>query len=268
MGEKLMHKVSQAVKYDMSSYLRLTLIIYAFVIGIVAGLPTLMALISSGTGMTVASVFYGMLTFTARIGIATNVALLFYFGFATYERFAFLIQNGISRRTGWLSKIFSLVIISVVASCYNLIFSVITVQKYGELATPYMAVYGKFFQVDALNYVGMALIIFLLMWAVAMFGMVVGAFFALFSKQNQRRLLIGIPVLGTIVLAALIRAVEDDYIPSELISAALKFVMGITRDAPYVSNPIIPGVFMIVLITIALVVSRWLNSKLRIKRGE
>ena len=78
---------------------------------------------------------------------------------------------------------------------------------------------------------------------------------------------ISIPILGILLLAILERIViRQSHILDPLV-AFLKFAMGYSKTLGYF-NPIIPATGMVILIVLSLIISRWLNTLLRTKRGE
>ena len=111
-----MNKVSSVIKYDLSYFIRLILLVYVWLIGLVVGIPVLLHMVVKGTSGIMTSIMNDLSLLTTA-AVFVNIALLFYFGFLTYERFAFLIQNGISRRTGWFAKVISLLIIALIGNC-------------------------------------------------------------------------------------------------------------------------------------------------------
>ncbi|MCZ3393744.1 ABC transporter permease, partial [Enterococcus faecium] len=70
-----MNKVASVIKYDLSYFVRLILIVYLWLIGLLVGIPVLLHLVASGTeGMVIAILNDLSLLTTAALFV--NVALL------------------------------------------------------------------------------------------------------------------------------------------------------------------------------------------------
>ena len=219
----------------------------------------LLHLVASGTeGMVIAILNDLSLLTTAALFV--NVALLFYFGFLTYERFSFLIQNGISRRTGWYAKVISILIVALIGNIYSFITGLFALNGgSGYKSVPYLELYGHFFKSLPLDLVSMFIVNYIML--------VMLAVFALLTRKNQKIVAISIPILGILLLAILERIViRQSHILDPLV-AFLKFAMGYSKTLGYF-NPIIPATGMVILIVLSLIISRWLNTLLRTKRGE
>ncbi|MBF7103754.1 ABC transporter permease [Pediococcus pentosaceus] len=254
-----MNKVASVIKYDLSYFVRLILIVYLWLIGLLVGIPVLLHLVASGTeGMVIAILNDLSLLTTAALFV--NVALLFYFGFLTYERFSFLIQNGISRRTGWYAKVISILIVALIGNIYSFITGLFALNGgSGYKSVPYLELYGHFFKSLPLDLVSMFIVNYIML--------VMLAVFALLTRKNQKIVAISIPILGILLLAILERIViRQSHILDPLV-AFLKFAMGYSKTLGYF-NPIIPATGMVILIVLSLIISRWLNTLLRTRRGE
>ncbi|WP_229569039.1 ABC transporter permease [Pediococcus pentosaceus] len=254
-----MNKVASVIKYDLSYFVHLILIVYLWLIGLLVGIPVLLHLVASGTeGMVIAILNDLSLLTTAALFV--NVALLFYFGFLTYERFSFLIQNGISRRTGWYAKVISILIVALIGNIYSFITGLFALNGgSGYKSVPYLELYGHFFKSLPLDLVSMFIVNYIML--------VMLAVFALLTRKNQKIVAISIPILGILLLAILERIViRQSHILDPLV-AFLKFAMGYSKTLGYF-NPIIPATGMVILIVLSLIISRWLNTLLRTKRGE
>ncbi|WP_229564648.1 ABC transporter permease [Pediococcus pentosaceus] len=262
-----MNKVASVIKYDLSYFVRLILIVYLWLIGLLVGIPVLLHLVASGTeGMVIAILNDLSLLTTAALFV--NVALLFYFGFLTYEHFSFLIQNGISRRTGWYAKVISILIVALIGNIYSFITGLFALNGgSGYKSVPYLELYGHFFKSLPLDLVSMFIVNYIMLVMLAVFVIIAGAVFALLTRKNQKIVAISIPILGILLLAILERIViRQSHILDPLV-AFLKFAMGYSKTLGYF-NPIIPATGMVILIVLSLIISRWLNTLLRTKRGE
>lgn len=158
-----MNKVASVIKYDLSYFVRLILIVYLWLIGLLVGIPVLLHLVASGTeGMVIAILNDLSLLTTAALFV--NVALLFYFGFLTYERFSFLIQNGISRRTGWYAKVISILIVALIGNIYSFITGLFALNGgSGYKSVPYLELYGHFFKSLPLDLVSMFIVNYIML---------------------------------------------------------------------------------------------------------
>lgn len=262
-----MNKTVQVIKYDLSYFLRLILIVYAWMLGLFVLLPTTIHLIGSGTKGVLNTVSISF-SIASTGAVLVNAALLFYFGFLTYERFSFLIQNGISRRTGWAAKVVSLSIISLIATVYDFIISMFSLlDGDGYDAIPYLSLYGHFFRSQIPNMVMMVIVTFIFMLTVAIIGMVVGSFFSLLTRRHQKGALITAPIIVILLFTVLSRAIRSKLISFTAIENFLKFLIGYSKTMGNF-NPFVPSMIMVVLIIISLIISRGLNTKLKIKRGE
>lgn len=263
-----MNKVSSVIKYDLSYFIRLILLVYVWLIGLVVGIPVLLHMVVKGTSGIMTSIMNDLSLLTTA-AVFVNIALLFYFGFLTYERFAFLIQNGISRRTGWFAKVISLLIIALIGNVYSFATGVFALASSGSSysATPYLELYGHFFRSLILDLISMFVFNYIMLVMLAMFGIIAGAIFALLTRKYQKVTIIAIPILGILLLAVLERVViSGSHVLTPLVEF-LKFAMGYSNTLGYF-NPIIPGTVMVILIVLSLIISRWLNTLLRTKRGE
>ena len=181
-----MNKIAAVVKYDLSNYLRLVLIAYAWIIGLMLGVPTIIHVIGKGfTGTT--ETIGAQLTTLSFGAIFVNLVLIFYCGFLTYERFAFLIQNGVSRRTGWIAKLISLLVLAGVAIIYGLLANMLSLMgDQSKNVSFYWSLYGHFYKNGVLNILSMILTNLIFLLLVAAGGMMLGALFAPVSYTHLR----------------------------------------------------------------------------------
>lgn len=262
-----MNKTSQVIKYDLSIYLRLVLTVYAWMLGLFVLLPTIIHLIGSGT-KGVLSTISTSFSITSTGAVLVNAALLFYFGFLTYERFSFLIQNGISRRTGWAAKVIALMIIALIATVYDFVISMLSLLDGGGYdAVPYLSLYGHFFQAEIPNMVMMIIVTFIFLLVVAVLGMVIGSIFSLLTRKHQKGTIIATPIIIILLMTALGRAIRNHLVSFTAIENLLKFMIGYSKTLGHF-NPFVPSMIMVILIILSLIASRGLNSGLKIKRGE
>ncbi|MEE6725863.1 ABC transporter [Pediococcus acidilactici] len=262
-----MNKIAAVVKYDLSNYLRLILIAYAWIIGLILGVPALINLIGKGFSGTL-NVIEAQLNTISFGAIFVNVVLIFYCGFLTYERFAFLIQNGVSRRTGWIAKLISLLALTVVAIIYGLIVNALSLMgDQNKNTSLYWAFYGHFYKNGVLNVLSMILTNLVFLLLVAAGGMMLGALFALLKRRQQRVIVVGIPLALILIFTIIGRMISEKVFTWERIDDLIRFILGDTGTMGHL-NPIIPTVIMLILLVACLAISRWLNVRLRLKRGE
>lgn len=262
-----MNKIAAVVKYDLSNYLRLVLIAYAWIIGLMLGVPTIIHVIGKGFTGT-AETIGAQLTTLSFGAIFVNLVLIFYCGFLTYERFAFLIQNGVSRRTGWIAKLISLLVLAGVAIIYGLLANMLSLMgDQSKNVSFYWSLYGHFYKNGVLNILSMILTNLIFLLLVAAGGMMLGALFALLNRRQQRAILVGIPLVLIVIFTIIGRMVSEKVITWERIDNFIRFVMGDTGQMGHL-NPVVPSIIMLVLMLACLAISRWLNVRLRLKRGE
>ncbi|WP_353990132.1 ABC transporter permease [Pediococcus argentinicus] len=263
-----MSKLSSVLKYDLKRYLRFIGMAYLWMIGIVVVLPTIVQIISNGTN-NLGGFIQNLFSSTLVSAIFVNFVLLFCLGSLTYERFEFFIQNGISRRTAWASKWIGLTIMALVANIYNQVFSMVTIwgtTKFDD-SVPYLETYGKFFGERWMDLTMMFVFTMIFTMCVFVMGMFLGSIFALLARSTRRIVYVAIPLIGVIVITILGKLISSHVISTEGIDGFLRWCVGYNSSMGYF-NPLPPLGIMLAWIIIGSLISRYLNLKLKIKRGE
>ncbi|MFB9770408.1 ABC transporter permease [Lactiplantibacillus modestisalitolerans] len=203
---------------------------------------------------------YSIVSALNNLGLGIMFALfMFVFQSLTYDYFKLFIQNGISRTTYWLSRIYAIIIISFIGELLCALYSygfsaptrgMTTHQMLDQ--TAYM-LYADWLGSNVwLNLLASMFFMWIFYIGCGLLGMAVGSLLALFNKHTQRILIMVIPILGVFALGMLISLTSPNtpkFMQSSGFENFLKFMIGYPLHGQALSgnfNPIMPIVSMIV----------------------
>ncbi|AEV94971.1 hypothetical protein [Pediococcus claussenii] len=261
-----MNKLSRVVQYDLGHYLKTILIIYAWLVGLTVLLPLSISWIGGGTNLL--KMVASLLSNTLLAVIAINIVILFVLGVQTYDRFAFMIQNGISRKTSWYAKWLSLFVTAFIVNLYNFGMSIGTYASNSSYkAVGYLEIYGLFFANRIVSFTVMFLFTLVAMMMIYSIGMMLGGIMAPFERKNRRYILVGAPIVAILLVSLIVRLINHNVIKMEQIVSFFKIIIGYSSELGY-CNPMVPLSVMLLIMVLCSLLSYVLYRKLKIKRGE
>ncbi|WP_283680194.1 ABC transporter permease [Lentilactobacillus sp. Marseille-Q4993] len=253
-------KIQQTSKLLFKRQISLVGWMYLWAIGILIILPFVLSLLT-GT----------LNNFNWRGNLQADgvVAIFSFFIFAisalTYENFKLLIQNGISRRTFFISQLYVLIAIAAIGAVANVLYGYLTMPLTGvEKFDTYLNAYGGFFTNDIVSFIANLIFTWLTTSAIAMTGMAVGSFLSLFSKRLQRLILIAGPIVAFVTLMFVARSIASYSLSVSWVADFVKFIIGYAKTGPFNPFPFM-GANLIWAVAMASL-SKYFFSKKQLKR--
>mgnify|MGYP003362344612 FL=1 len=237
-------------------------IVIPFVLAVVSG-----SLSSFSLPNTIANFSWGFL-----IG-----AFIFLYNSLTYDNFKLFIQNGISRKTFWATKIITTVIIAVIGELFVAFYRyAISAPIWGISAhaalmkTPY-SLYGNFLGSNVwVNILVSILFTIIFFIATGMTGMAIGGGLALLSKWGQRIVIVVVPVVAIFLIGFVGNSSADKQVHYDFtwLVNLLKFLVGYPQHEPAIAGSFSPAVPMITMLiggAIMAAIAYGFNQLLKVK---
>lgn len=229
-----------------------------------------------GVGVIVAIILFSWLMsghdtgffadFQLQIGVfigffATIVAL------TPYADFKLLIQNGVSRRTFWISRTITLVVINLFGQVLGMIFNFF---KIGTPATDSVTwdFYGHFFHSASLNWVVWVVLVFLGSTMMILLASVVGSCFSLLTKRVRRYVFLALAAAFFLSIRVIAMVATGDGIVHFAIwfRNFIYFLLGGTPNTIGGHfNPTVPFISMLLVSLAALVAGYYVTQQFKIK---
>lgn len=214
----------------------------------------------------------------------SNLAIGFIFFFfifiissLTYDNFKLMIQNGISRKTYWLSRVYTVLIISLLGELVSALYYYGISAPLRQLSTNdaiLKTIYGLYghtassTSVNVLAGIGFTWIFYV---GVGLTGMVVGTLLALFSKWVQRILVVTVPIVGAFLLGFIISVNAPGIshtFESDGFANFVKFIVGYPLHGDPIAghlNPAVPTIVMLIGCVLMAALAYVFSSRLKIK---
>lgn len=196
--------------------------LYAWAILITLVLPVVLAFVTG----TIGEFSFAQQVSDTPLGSLFGV-FIFVISMLTYSNFKVLIQNGISRMTFFKSQVIVLLVLTLIGNVINL--------AYGYLISPltgdkhfntFLSAYNAYFN----NPIAAGIVNFVFSWllliALSMTGLAIGSFLSLFSKRNQRIILIAAPIALIVVLVFMVQTLSPNSRTVSWVENFAKFTVG------------------------------------------
>lgn len=267
-------KVRATTRYLLTEQFRLLWQSFAAVIAVFVLMPLLFALVTGNIQNFSLLTTLGNLTLGVMFGF-----FLFIVESLTYDNFKLMIQNGISRKTYWLARVYTVILISLIGEFISALYYYAVSAPIRGMSThaammhmPYGELYGLFFGNNVfINIVAGFLFSAIFLMGVGLTGMACGSLLALFSKWMQRLIVIIVPILGVFLLGfvASVSSHGSGQNNYEGLANIMKFLMGAPlTDGPIQTgalNPVAPTITMIVGCAIMAGIAFLFTRKLKLK---
>ncbi|WP_281165708.1 hypothetical protein [Liquorilactobacillus sicerae] len=176
-----------------------------------------------------------------------------------YDDFQFMIQNGVSRKMFWQSKMVVLVIAALITQFFGYLYRCLISNFLGaddwQQASLYMTAYGKFADAATVNQV-LAIIFSLLFTIALVLGMdLIGSIFSLFPKKQKY--LIGVALLTLSIVGLTILSNWSAQHQKQAL-AVLSLFSGYSRQRAVQAtlNPTMPFIELVGVIIVSLLGTR------------
>lgn len=203
---------------------------------------------------------YNFLGNISDLGLGFIFAIMLFIGSAlTYDDFKLLIQNGIARKTYWVSRVYTVVIVSLVGELIAaLYYYLVTAPVRGmepdqAVLKTLFGLYGRSMGSNVfLNILAGMVFTWIYYVGVGLTGMAVGSLLALFNKWTQRLLVMVVPVVGVFLLGFVISSNQNTIsqtFQSEAFANFLKFLAGYPAHGEALAgqlNPTMPTIIMLI----------------------
>ncbi|AQW20805.1 hypothetical protein PL11_002185 [Lentilactobacillus curieae] len=208
--------------------------LYAWAIAITLVLPLVLALVTG----TIGEFSFAKQVSDTPLGSLFGV-FIFAISMLTYSDFKVLIQNGISRMTFFKSQVIVLLVLTLIGNTINLVYGYLTLPLTGDKNfNIFLTGYNDYFNNPILAGIVNFLFSWLLLVALSMTGLAIGSLLSLFSKRNQRIILIAAPIALFVVLIFMGRTLAPSSRTVSWVADFTKFMIG-WRDAKGV-QPLTP----------------------------
>ncbi len=184
----------------------------------------------------------------------------------SYESFKMFIQNGISRRTFFIGKLSTLMILILIGDFINLLFGyLIQIPLVGyERFNLFMGSYAGFFHNVFASVLFNYLMSGLLLICLVTFVMAFGSAMSLLSKRLQRLMVIGIPIIGIILIFIATSLWHSMAYKGTWMLNLFKLVVGFNAGNQLNPFPLIS--FLLVFSIVFAAIARFFFSKKQLKR--
>jgi len=266
-------KLKVATRYLFREQLKYLGLVYFYVIASLAVIPFLFALFTG----TLNHLSFGHLfvfNFSFIFGLFAFIWMTF-----SYDNFKLFIQNGISRKTFWLARLLSLLMVSLIGELLATIyyFAVSNPIQHWHFAQGfnhqfYAQLYGTHFGSGTMpNLIAGFILTWLLFVALGLSGMALGSIFSLLTKTVRRVVLIAIPILGGFFLVLLMNVSSPGSATDAHTKAIFEFLYwlmgGSNHDSAGSLNPIMPALTLIVIGILMAAIAYYFNRKLKLKNA-
>lgn len=259
-------KIGPTTNYLLQKQLKIFGLAYIYSFAFLIVLPFLLYLLS---GDISAYSFSNALVDTPISGIFYIYMIVI--SLLSYENFKFLIQNGISRKTFFISQLKVYLIIGLIGNIINQIYNYLIVYPLNmdtfKSLSLFQSIYENTFSNPFLNGVLGFVFGYLMIMSYSLTSMAIGSFLSLFSRKMQRAIIIMIPIAGVITLVFLVKLVIDHQFIDTWMADFAKWLLGYANDDLTTAKPYHLMVWCFGWDLIMLYLSKVFYSKKQIKKA-
>lgn len=258
-------RIKAALSYQLKNYFKSFGWVYLWSIAVVVILPFVISLLLGRINI------YDINDYLPQFLPALILSFyLFVFGGISYDGFKVFIQNGLGRKTYFISKLLALTVILLVGEAINVLYGWFYHQFINTKHNPIMTfsvLYGHYFNTAAANTVSVLIITTLFIACIMVTGMVIGSTLGLFSRRVQRISIIGMPIVLFVLLIVLVMLNDQTSLKLTWLGDFLLFIVGMkqsTDTGHFVAfAPMISGALYIIVM---LLISYRLTLRFRVPR--